>query len=749
MVDSQYPNEYPYAAPDQPPGPTPGPSAGPLPLPNPPFPFPPPDWWRCFRRGPVSGRYEGAMTAPNPGRMVLELRVDIDPRYANSPVMDRISGDLFQVHRIQLPGRPAITWRVYLESWIVDQPTVNWSRCFVDVSGTVRFWKGTHPATSIRVHIPWGTFTPAGPATVTMIEPGGITTTYVCGRKSDCFRVLNLEVDVAQSVNAPPILPDYDTHAHPTRPPGLPQRVLTVAEAYREAGVCVTMRPGDVVDDSAPQFTDWSPAELHDAMEDHYSRFTGGWPAWEMWGFLAGTFENPNVGGIMFDAAAAFGGAGEAPERQGFAVFRNHSWFANLPAAAPANDVEADALRQYLYTWVHEAGHAFNFLHSWNKNRPDSLSWMNYDWRYDARNGTDSFWSNFTLRFDDEELIHMRHGDRASVIMGGDPWASGGHMEAPPGAEYLEAPPGAMSQIEGRAPLELYLRSEPYFAFLEPVEIEVRLRNNLTELPVDVVTQLDPSFGGLTVYIRRPDGRIVQYAPIMCQLATPEFRTLQPLTSDNKGDDRYSESIFLSYGRYGFYFDEPGEYLVRAVYQGAGDILIPSNLLRLRVGHPASREEDRLAQDYFTYPVGMSLYLGGSRSPFLQSGMATLAEVADRYGDSLVGAKAATILARSEARPFYRITGDDQHRSVTQLHQADPEAALARTEPVVALYRQEASPRLNLLYRRIVQARADLLAGLGNQEAARNEVATLRQDLQDRGVNPPVLAELAAYEQNL
>ena len=47
---------------------------------------------------------------------------------------------------------------------------------------------------------------------------------------------------------------------------------------------------------------------------------------------------------------------------------------------------------------------------------------MNYDWRYDSTNGPDSFWSHFEFRFDDEELVHLRHGNRSAVIMGGDPW---------------------------------------------------------------------------------------------------------------------------------------------------------------------------------------------------------------------------------------------------------------------------------------------------------------------------------------
>ena len=357
-----------------------------------PFPFPL-DWWRCLRRGPVSGRYEGEMTAPTPARQMLELRVDIDPRYANSPVLDRVSADLYEVQRFSLPGRPPLVSRIYRESWIIDAPTATWSRCSVRITGTVRYWRGAHPRTTAVIDIPWGTFTPAGPATVTLSPAGGGAFSFSCTRRSDAFRELNLEIDVASSVNVDPVVPAYDTHLHPDRPPNLPRRVLTIDEAYREAGVAVSIRTDrTIIDDSAPQFARWSPAELHDAMETHFSEIAGTWPRWDMWGLMCGEFDNPLVGGVMFDAAAAFGGSGEPPERQGFAVFRRHSWFDNLAAGAPTTTAQAEALRKWLYVWVHEAGHAFNFLHSWDKNRPDSLSWMNYDWRYDSRNGANSFW---------------------------------------------------------------------------------------------------------------------------------------------------------------------------------------------------------------------------------------------------------------------------------------------------------------------------------------------------------------------
>ncbi len=366
---------------EQMPGPIP-PIPGPISNPNAdltpnPFPFPwpfPPDFWRCIRQSPVSGRYEGIMTGPAPGRMLLDLRVDIDIRYNNSPVMNRISGDFYEMQQFNLPIRGNFSWRVYRESWIVDAPTVKWSRCEVEISGTVRFWLGTHPPTTVVVRIPWSTFAPVGPAQVRFTPAGNFDQNYSCTRRSDSFRDVNLEVDVVQSASAGLITPSYNTNSHPTRPPGLPQRTLTIEETYREAGVHLTIRPDrTLINDSAAGFTSWSPAELHDAMETHFSQIGGTWPRWELWGLLAGRFDNVGVGGIMFDVASASGGAGEPPERQGFSVFRNHTWFNNLPTGAPANVAEAEALRKFLYTWVHEAGHAFNFLHSWDKNRPTSV----------------------------------------------------------------------------------------------------------------------------------------------------------------------------------------------------------------------------------------------------------------------------------------------------------------------------------------------------------------------------------------
>ena len=314
-------------------------------------------------------------------------------------------------------------------------------------------------------------------------------------------------MDYCDSADAAPLTPSYGTLQHSNHPADISSRTLTIDSVYREAGVQLSYSAGSsTVDDSAPGFATWNVAELHDAMETAFSRYTSAWPNWRLWGLQVGAFDSSSLGGIMFDAPAANGGAGERPDRQGFAVARNHSWFTNL-VSSPSTQAEHEAMRKYLYVWVHEAGHAWDLLHSWNKGRPSSLSWMNYDWKYDAINGADTFWNRFYMRFDDEELIHMRHGDRKTVIMGGDDWGTGGHLEAPPTAA-LEAGPGQ--------PVELQVRCKPYALLMEPVSVELRLRNT-TPVPIPIDPRLDPRFGTTTIAASRPDGTWVDYASVMCR----------------------------------------------------------------------------------------------------------------------------------------------------------------------------------------------------------------------------------------
>jgi len=694
-----------------------------------------PDDWRCTRLGPVSGRYRGEMTAPDSGRYELVLRVDIDPRQETSPVMDRVSGDIFRKYRFRWRGE-VHEWRSYQESWIVEDPSVNWQECYVDIKGSVRFWEGSHPSTRVGIRIPWGTFESAGPADVTLRESGSSTPEeYTCSRESSAFRDLRMEVDVCESVNSDPIVPEYDTHAHATRPSGIPQRTLTIEDAYREEGVDATVvAPDTIIDDSDSDFDSWSMAELHDAMEDHYSRYSGGWPKWHMWGLLAGSYDSPSVLGIMFDVRSRYGGPGKPSYRQGFAIFRDHNSFDDLPNGAPTNPAEAEAMRDYLYTWIHEAGHAFNFLHSWDKGRSGAYSWMNYPQR------VPDFWDNFEFRFDDSELVHLRHGDRNAVIMGGDPFGTDTHLQ---GAH--DAATEQLSPVEGNPPVELLVRSRETFGFLEPIEIELRLRNLMDGRPIELDSRLDPAFGNVSVFVRRPDDTVVRYKPIAHLLGTDEPVTLKAADEAVEGEDRYSESVFIDRGADGAYFDEPGRYAIRAAYQDREDFFIVSNTHTVHVSGPQSREEENLAREFFGEDVGLSLYFGGSQSPHLAEGMAVLEDVAERYTNTLAGAAAATAVASSLEEPFFSV----RDGTLTKTADADIERALMLTEPAHELYRDRKEKSLNLPYHALVRSRARMLESIGEDEDAREEVATLREDLSNRDVNQPVLDGIEAFEESI
>src|SRR5215217_2329560 len=199
----------------------------------------------------ISGQYEGEMTMPTSGLAFLDLRIDVDKGYANSPVMKRVSGDFYQLNKISVPGSPPKVTRVYRESWICHRPMVKTVGKKVEITGKVTFWKGTHPPNTLKITVarPKSGVTPS--CIVSFARPGGQTAVYNCTKKSDSFRTLNLEIDVCKSVNAPPVLPECNTDGHPVKPAGLPTRVLTIEEAYREAGVQVKIRPDtSVIDDS-------------------------------------------------------------------------------------------------------------------------------------------------------------------------------------------------------------------------------------------------------------------------------------------------------------------------------------------------------------------------------------------------------------------------------------------------------------------------------------------------------------------
>ena len=370
----------------------------------------------------------------------LELRVDVDGKRPTK----RISGDFYQVSGATV---------TYFGSFVVNALNINVTPTIVTMDG-VGSYNFSAGAPNVRVTIPRTSILqrPA-PATVRFFtlnnQPGA---TYICPFRSGYLRTVRYEQDYVQGVT--PFV-SYNTGSLPS---GGPARNLSVAASYAEAGIGMQTSGiwNQIPASGAGTDSKWSDAELHAAMQSQFTLWKDE-PQWAVWLLAAQEHEmGPGLYGIMFDQ--------QGKERQGCAVFH-----------AGIGGTTADKLRLQLYTYVHELGHCFNLLHSWQKqfanppapNRPDSLSWMNYPWRYPG--GPAAFWSQFPFQFDDLEIIHLRHAFRNNIIMGGNPFSVGA---------ALEDPQAFNDPIKDDSGLELELRTRQSFAYGEPVVIEIKLGNN-------------------------------------------------------------------------------------------------------------------------------------------------------------------------------------------------------------------------------------------------------------------------------
>lgn len=377
----------------------------------------------------VSGRYRGTS-----GGFQLELRVDLDRGHT----LRKLSGDFYTVSGATV---------TYFGSFVVDAPTVSWTSTTMTARGNGRFtWSAGYPI--IEVKIP-RTRIPFPPAAATLqffnsaSAPGA---SYLAAFESGYFRSVRLETDCVSDVTTP-VFGGYNTGSLPS---GGPARPLSVVSAYAEAGIQMAATAGaDVIDvgEAGANHT-WSDSELHASMVRHFSLYRNE-PQWSVWQVVCQMHDlGPGLYGIMFDQSGL--------QRQGCAVFH-----------AGIGGTTADRLRLQLYTYVHELGHCFNLLHSWQKafatppqpNCPAALSWMNYPWNYPG--GATTFWNAFPFQFDDPELAHLRHAFRNNVIMGGQPFATGA---------ALIDPEGMADPVEDNSGLEFHIEpSHASFAFGEPV----------------------------------------------------------------------------------------------------------------------------------------------------------------------------------------------------------------------------------------------------------------------------------------
>ena len=586
--------------------------------------------WYWFKRA-VSGAYRSTGAGYQ-----LELRPDVDGRRP----MGRISGDF-----LLMTGATSS----YFGSFIVNSPTVTVTSTLVTIEGTGQYtW--TAGAPKIKVTIPRSSiFQPAAAATLQFFSASGSPgASYVCPHKSGYQRTVLYEEDSV--AGAVPFL-SYNTGSLP-QPATSPARTLTVQKAFAEAGIDMQSTGAANVIPTAAAGADakWTSSEMHAAMVTHFSQWAN-IPQWKVY-MLVATTHVSGYRGIMFDSGGAY-------QRQGCAVF-----YDAIKGTAPFNQ------RAQLHTYIHELGHCFNLLHSWQKHLATppaplgplsgygDLSWMNYDWKYQP-GGSAGYWANFPFQFTDNELVHLRHGFYRNVVLGGNAFVTGS----------AEIDPELFAdRVEDNSGLTLELRAKPSFGLGEPVVVELKLAT--TDLRgKEVHDHLHPDETMVQVAIRQPDGRTVPYRP-MIACCTDEGRTTM-LTADNPAA---YESAYIGYGRGGFYFEQPGAYQIRAIYSAPDGSQVVSNVLKLRVRAPYSAADEDVASLFFGDEQGQLLRLLGSDAPELSAGNDAFELVLDKHGKHPMAVYARLVKGINAERDFKQI-GADKTLSVRKA-EADTSVAL-------------------------------------------------------------------------
>lgn len=416
-------------------------------------------------------------------------------------------------------------------------------------------------------------------------------------RSGDFMRRLTIEIDGLQGTQ-PPATEGYHGRSG----------AVTIARAFEGAGFDTIIRV-DAFQGRAPspqRARGYSLAEIHSAMES-----VKGGPTTDglhvhvyVCSYMAGR-DGRNVLGVMYDFAES--DLNRKP-REGVAIFYDH------PMLSDPRTPEDERRKEYVYTAVHEIGHALNLLHSFDKARPSALSWMNYPHLYprgyeatDEHDGTSDFWRRFPERFDDEEILHLHHATPREIAAGG--FAFGTYEEGAsllfggPASPRLTRPGGNPLRAIGGVELSVEPIKREY-AVGEPVFMRIGVAN-ASDRPVRLPDALDPTDGYLRLTFRSPSGRIIPYRPPVRFCRQSQLLFLPP-GARHRGFD--GAPVFLS--ATGPLFTEPGEYQVSAELTGInGSRVAYSRPSSLRITVP-DRQTEQFAERLWSEPAALrALYL--------------------------------------------------------------------------------------------------------------------------------------------
>jgi hypothetical protein len=551
----------------------------------------------------VSGRYFADL-----GPYSLELRIDIDgPRR-----LEMVSGDLFS------------TPQTYEGSFVIRAPTITSSPTEIQITGNAdtSFTPAPQPVKVTIARVP-----KSQPRAVARVEfPGGTGATaqiYLAEFKSRAFRSIRLEVDRVSDLEEDV----FKSYYSGLRESAGKKRRLTVQSAFAEAGVeVISSDPVGFVDiGAAGTDSAWRDAELHAAMEANFQLMANS-PGNAVWLLEALLHEQgSSVYGVMIDEVRK--------SRLGCAVF-----YQGIKGQIP------ERRRRQLHTYIHELGHCFNLLHSWEKdlavppgiNRLDALSWMNYPDRYPG--GEDFFWKLFPFAFEADELAHIRHGFREDVLFGGNPLGGGIMSEVNP--EVFD------ERINISSPSFRVEGAHPTYALGEPVYILLGFHQHAGGT-TKIHAHFHPSGPFTRIMVEKPDRTVVAFQPYVEHLFHGATRQI--------GFKSIVDSAYIAYGKIGHFFDAPGGYRVRAVHRPPDGELMFSSIATLAVAKPETPEERDIAKLMLNDDQGILLSLNGSDAESLRASNNTFLELLTKYPENGVGDYIRFAMGMNACQPFKSI----------------------------------------------------------------------------------------------
>jgi hypothetical protein len=497
------------------------------------------------------------------------------------------------------------------------------------------------PYDAVEIQVLRGASSNAHGATVTFSNGRGVSHELTFRFRSPYFHSVDFEFDYLEGQKEK-MTTQIDTWAHRERPKDMPRETLTIKTVFERAGFLVSLSPGagSVPITGAGADAAWNDQELHDAMQMYWSRYSPK-PQWALWVFFTSRHEDGNTQGIMFDNIGK-------QQRQGVAIF-NEGYLSTLPTNDP--DPQAALKRRRFFCACHEIGHGFNLAHSWQRETPRGIPWirqksetqsrsfMNDFDRLEFKGGEKAFFDDFEYRFSDSELLFMRHAPERFVEMGNDWWYSDGALQGAP------VSPGRFFKLQLRVN-----REKPVFEFMEPVTLELKL-TNISPKPRMVKEHL---LSLTTVFIKRDGMAERQFIPFARHCRHSRNIIL------NSRKSLY-ESLFVSAGIKGWDFADPGDYYVRAKLHYKGEDLL-SNKLTISIRPPKTKEEEKVARDFFTDQVGRVLYFKGST--FLEKANDVLRDVAEKLKSQKVALHAKVALGYPHSR--------DCKQLVVKAHEPEP-----------------------------------------------------------------------------